>query len=79
MSQQEMQNQLQTVQLAHGIYNSDIEPEHDFDGYCNCDIHQYKWRKLSRRDVQKMWSRAVMYPGLRSHPFEISTRFNLFK
>ncbi|TVY80787.1 hypothetical protein LSUE1_G006735 [Lachnellula suecica] len=61
--EQEMQNLLQQVQYAHNIYNSDIEPEHDVDGYCNCSIHQYKWKKWSRVGVQKMWSKAVMYPG----------------
>jgi hypothetical protein len=58
-----MQNMLQSVQLAYRIYNSDIEPEHDSDFYCNCAIHQYKRRKMNRLGVQDMWSRAVMYPG----------------
>lgn len=63
LPQQEMQNLLQSVQMANGIYNSDIEPEHEFDGYCNCAVHQYKWKKMNRLSVQTMWSKAVMYPG----------------
>jgi hypothetical protein len=58
-----MQNLLQRVQLAYGIYNSDIEPEHETDWYCNCLIHQYKFRKMNRLGVQELWSNAVMYPG----------------
>ena len=62
-----MQNLLQNVQLAYRIYNSDIEPEHDSDFYCNCGIHQYKRRKMNRLGVQDMWSKAVMYPGKHDH------------
>lgn len=58
-----MQNMLQRVQLNYRIYNTDIEPEHDVDMVCFCEIHQYQSRKYYRLDVQKMWSRAVMYPG----------------
>lgn len=58
-----MQNFLQSVQQAYGIYNSDIEPEHETDYYCSCLIHQYKNRKMNRLGVQEMWARAVMYPG----------------
>lgn len=58
-----MQNLLQSVQLSYGIYNSDIEPEHETDWYCNCLVHQYKNRKMSRLGVQEMWANAVMYPG----------------
>jgi len=58
-----MQNFLQSVQLDFNIYNSDIEPEHEVEGYCNCAIHQYKQRKMDRLGVQEMWSKAVMYPG----------------
>lgn len=65
--EQEMQNFLQSVQQAYGIYNSDIEPEHETDYYCSCLIHQYKSRKLSRLRVQEMWARAVMYPGEKSY------------
>ncbi|KKK19067.1 hypothetical protein ARAM_006080 [Aspergillus rambellii] len=61
--EQAMQNMLQDVQLKSGIYNSDIEPEHDSDFPCNCIIHRYRNRKLNRLGVQEMWSRAVMYPG----------------
>lgn len=61
-----MQNILQQVQLAHRIFNSDIEPEHDVDGYlCGCDIHQYMALKVRRLVVQNRWSEAVMYPGKR--------------
>jgi hypothetical protein len=65
---QVMQNMLQTVQMAHHIYNSDVEPEHESSAYCDCDIHQYKFMKMSRLGVQEMWSKAVMYPGERRHP-----------
>jgi hypothetical protein len=58
-----MQNELQRVQLSYRIYNSDIEPEHDSEMYCNCTIHQYKRKKINRLNVQDMWSKAVMYPG----------------
>lgn len=54
---------LQSVQLKHRIYNSDIEPEHDSFIDCNCSIHQYRTRKLERLGVQDLWSKAVMYPG----------------
>jgi hypothetical protein len=62
-----MQNLLQNVQLAHGIYNSDIEPEHDTEYFCTCAIHQYMRRKFDRVWVQDMWSKAVMYPGQYYH------------
>jgi hypothetical protein len=64
-----MQTTLQSVQLAHGIYNSDIEPEHDVDWYCTCLIHRYKSMKVNRLGVQDMWSKAVMYPGQYPHFF----------
>ncbi|KUJ08917.1 uncharacterized protein LY89DRAFT_599185 [Mollisia scopiformis] len=65
--EQEMQNMLQNVQMAFKIYNSDIDPEHDSDYYCNCLIHQYKRAKMNRVGVQEMWSKAVMYPGEKSY------------
>jgi len=65
--EQNMQNMLQSVQLAYHIYNSDVEPEHDSDFYCNCAIHQYKRRKINRLGVQDMWSKAVMYPGEKAY------------
>ena len=65
--EQEMQNMLQSVQLAFRIYNSDIEPEHETDSFCNCAIHKYKRRKINRLDVQGMWSKAVMYPGEKAY------------
>lgn len=58
-----MQQLLQNLQFSYGIYNSDIEPEHDTDYYCSCPIHQYRARKMNRYNVQAMWSNAVMYPG----------------
>ena len=58
-----MQNMLQDVQMDYSIYNSDIEPEHETEGYCNCAVHQYKRRKMERLGVQEVWSKAVMYPG----------------
>ena len=61
--EQQMQNALQNLQFQYNIYNSEIEPEHDTDYYCNCPIHNYQRMKWSRYGVQKMWSQAVMYPG----------------
>lgn len=61
--EQEMQFLLQNVQQVSRIYNPEIEPEHDTDYYCNCHIHRYIGRKMSRLNVLEMWSRAVMYPG----------------
>lgn len=54
---------LQRVQLEHGIYNSEIEPEHDTDYPCDCSIHQYKLKKWIRLGIQERWAKAVMYPG----------------
>jgi hypothetical protein len=54
------------LQYNYGIYNDDIEPEHDTDyNWCSCAIHQYKRRKYERLPVQDLWSKAVMYPGRR--------------
>jgi hypothetical protein len=64
LKQQEMQQMLQNLQFQYGIYNSDIEPEHETDYPCNCPIHQYKWAKFRRYRVQDMWSHAVLYPGM---------------
>lgn len=61
--EQDMQQMLQSVQFQYSIYNSDIEPEHEADYYCSCAIHQYQRMKWDRYGVQKMWSKAVMYPG----------------
>ena len=58
-----MQNALQNLQYKFGIYNSEIEPEHEADYYCNCAIHHYQRMKWRRYGVQDMWSKAVMYPG----------------
>jgi hypothetical protein len=76
-SQQEMQNTLQKVQLAHRIFNSDIEPEHDVDAFCGCDIHQYMGLKARRLDVQNRWSEAVMYPGKRYQTFSGALDYTL--
>ncbi|OQN97866.1 hypothetical protein B0A48_16177 [Cryoendolithus antarcticus] len=65
--EQEMQNLLQTLQYQYGIYNSEIEPEHETDYPCNCPIHKYYWRKWSRYGVQEIWSKAVMYPGEKAY------------
>ncbi|OJJ43589.1 hypothetical protein ASPZODRAFT_19311 [Penicilliopsis zonata CBS 506.65] len=65
--EQEMQTLLQQVQINNRIYNSDIEPEHEVDIYCNCDIHQYQRRKWTRLGVQNLWSSAVMYPGEKAY------------
>ncbi|KAK9234133.1 hypothetical protein V1525DRAFT_428682 [Lipomyces kononenkoae] len=65
--EQQMQNLLQSLQIQYGIYNSEIEPEHDTDYYCNCPIHNYMRLKISRSGVQDMWSRAVMYPGEKAY------------
>lgn len=59
-----MQNELQMLQYRYNIYNSDVEPEHDAEYYCNCDIHRYKMIKLNRQRVQNQWSAAVKYPGI---------------
>ncbi|KAL6799817.1 hypothetical protein J3E68DRAFT_424454 [Trichoderma sp. SZMC 28012] len=77
--EQEMQNTLQQVQLAHRIFNSDIEPEHDVDGFlCGCDIHQYMALKVRRLLVQNKWSEAVMYPGEKSYHDCYQTRFGYY-
>ncbi|KAK9242633.1 hypothetical protein V1506DRAFT_562735 [Lipomyces tetrasporus] len=65
--EQQMQNLLQSLQIQYGIYNSEIEPEHDTDYYCDCPIHNYMRLKSSRSEVQDMWSRAVMYPGEKAY------------
>jgi len=58
-----MQQRLQDLQNEYGIYNSEIEPEHEADYYCSCPIHQYQLLKWGRVGVQEMWSKAVIYPG----------------
>ena len=62
-----MQQLLQNLQFQYGIYNSEIEPEHETDYYCACPIHQYQMAKLRRYGVQDMWSKAVVYPGEKSY------------
>ena len=58
-----MQSMLQNVQFRFRLYNPDLEPEHELEGYCNCLVHQYQRKKWERRKVQSMWSKAVLYPG----------------
>ncbi|KAK5032520.1 hypothetical protein LTS07_003928 [Exophiala sideris] len=65
--EQQMQNALQNLQLQYHIYNTEIEPEHEADYYCNCPIHNYQRMKWNRYGVQEMWSKAVMYPGEKSY------------
>jgi hypothetical protein len=66
---------LQTLQYQYGIYNSEVEPEHETDWPCGCPIHNYQRVKLNRLPVLEQWSRAVMYKGkpvtteLFCHPF----------
>jgi hypothetical protein len=54
---------LQQVQYQVGVYNSEIDPEHDVDFPCGCPIHQYQAKKWRRLGVQEAWAKAVMYPG----------------
>lgn len=70
-SQQEMQQMLQNLQFEYGIYNSDIEPEHETEYPCSCSIHRYQARKWRRYGVQDQWSRAVMYPGTSPYLIQI--------
>lgn len=65
--EQEMQQTLQSLQYKYGIYNSEIEPEHDTERYCACPIHQYQQMKRARYRVQNKWSKAVMYPGEKAY------------
>ncbi|EXJ77532.1 hypothetical protein A1O3_09759 [Capronia epimyces CBS 606.96] len=65
--EQQMQNALQTLQMQYGIYNSEIEPEHEADYYCGCPIHHYQRMKWNRSGVQDIWSKAVMYPGEKAY------------
>lgn len=58
-----MQNWLQKVQYTFRIYNSEIEPEHECDFYCNCEVHQYQRATWARYRVQDQWNAAVIYPG----------------
>ncbi|RMZ87429.1 hypothetical protein DV736_g5356, partial [Chaetothyriales sp. CBS 134916] len=65
--EQYMQNELQKIQFQYGIYNSDIEPEHETDYPCSCPIHNYQRMKWARYEVQKIWSQAVMFPGEKAY------------
>jgi len=72
-----MQNYLQSLQQQYRIYNSEIEPEHEIEGYCSCPIHQYQYRKRLRRPTHKAWSEAVMYPGEKAYN-DIKPQTSLF-
>ena len=63
--EQEMQQHLQQLQYRLNIWNAEVEPEHDTEYYCTCAVHKYQRRKIQRVPLQKMWSKAVMYPGER--------------
>ncbi|OAA71338.1 von Willebrand factor, type A [Cordyceps fumosorosea ARSEF 2679] len=76
--EQDMQTMLQTVQFQFKLYNPDLEPEHEFEGYCDCLVHQYQRRKWDRRGVQTMWSKAVMYPGEKAYDNCYTTQVNIF-
>jgi hypothetical protein len=65
--QQQMQNALQNVQYQYGIYNSDIEPEHETDYPCGCAIHNYQRMKRNRSKTLTAWSEAVKYPGEKTY------------
>jgi hypothetical protein len=65
--EQDMQFLLQAVQQKSRIFNPEIEPEHDTDYFCNCHIHQYIGKKISRLDTLQIWSKAVMYPGEKTY------------
>lgn len=67
-----MQQMLQSLQFKYNIYNSDIEPEHDTDYPCRCDIHRYQAMKWNRYGVQETWAKAVMYPGQCFHQCAIA-------
>lgn len=53
----------QRVQFEYRIYNTEIEPEHETEAPCYCGICQYAQRKRLRVEVQRLWAKAVMYPG----------------
>ncbi|RKO86269.1 hypothetical protein BDK51DRAFT_35429 [Blyttiomyces helicus] len=66
-TEQEMYNRLQQAQREGGVYNQDIEPEHETEGYCGCAACCYKWAKIERLPVHDMWSHAVKYPGEKTY------------
>lgn len=76
--QQQMQNALQSLQFDYRIYNSEIEPEHDTDYYCNCPIHRYQQMKRHRGNVLRTWSEAVKYPGEKSYNDLSTSQGSLF-
>ncbi len=58
---------LQDLQFKYRIYNPELEPEHDSEGFCNCPVHNFQGLKMQRVGVQHLWSKAVMYPGEHSY------------
>ncbi|KAJ7750351.1 hypothetical protein B0H16DRAFT_1550400 [Mycena metata] len=64
--EQEMQNLLQAAQYACGIYNSDIEPEHEAE-MCYCQACNYRRAKQRRLWTHDRWSTAVRYPGEKNY------------
>ncbi|KAJ7045104.1 hypothetical protein C8F04DRAFT_523926 [Mycena alexandri] len=70
--EQEMQNLLQSAQIAFEIYNSDIEPEHDTERanegrWCSCKACRYRVAKQNRMQTHGIWSTAVRYPGEKNY------------
>jgi hypothetical protein len=53
---------LQNAQYRAGIYNPDIEPEHEAER-CWCTTCTYKRAKWARLPVQRAWWKATAYPG----------------
>ncbi|KAK5121309.1 hypothetical protein LTR85_005475 [Meristemomyces frigidus] len=78
IDEQEMQQMLQNLQFEYGIYNSDIEPEHETEYPCSCSIHRYQARKWRRYGVQDQWSKAVMYPGEKAYTDNVGPGMTLF-
>ncbi|KAJ7757626.1 hypothetical protein B0H16DRAFT_1885626 [Mycena metata] len=70
--EQEIQNLLQSAQLEFGIYNTDIEPEHDTERrkegrWCSCKACEYRRAKQNRMQTHGIWSTAVRYPGEKNY------------
>ncbi|QIX01677.1 hypothetical protein AMS68_007194 [Peltaster fructicola] len=77
--EQDIQQHLQTVQYNHHIFNSDIDPEHETEYYCRCDICVYKERKYYRYAMQNQWSEAVKYPGETTYTDEKNLNGKLYQ
>ncbi|KAL7423840.1 hypothetical protein Q5752_001424 [Cryptotrichosporon argae] len=67
VTEQDMQNWLQRIQYENGIYNAEIEPEHETDYPCGCPICSYQMMKWRRAPVQDAWNAAVLYPGEKAY------------